>query len=506
MILITSAKYSSSDFNLEFGRTVPSFLPLGNKRLYEYQARLLAKFNMPIYLSLPSNFKISPYDKEKLKELNINLIFANENLSLGESIVYCINLFYNLNENLLILHGDTFFQSLDCPVNSIQVARPKDNYEWTFLDDEFNVIDKNYDENLAICGAFFVQFPRVLVKEIVKNEYNFIKGLKTYSKQYPFKLMQNDTWLDFGLITSYFHSKKIISSSRSFNSIHIENNYLEKSSKWLEKIRAESAWFKNLPKELLIYTPRFLEGDDKYFLEYLYNNTLAEIFVFGKLPSFVYKQIFMSLKTFLNTLHSYKSEKKINFNYKEKTLQRLNTFAKDNNFNLNESLIINGKKYDSVLTLIDKLNKFLNTKQDISLIHGDFCFSNIMYDFRSNLIKTYDPRGMDFDLNITSYGDKNYDLAKLAHSVLGLYDFIIAGFYECSFDNFKINFSIQVDEDLQDIQENFKEIFNINEEILAIMIHLFLSMLPLHSDSKERQFAFLANAFLLYERFLKDDK
>ncbi|WP_251821349.1 hypothetical protein [Campylobacter jejuni] len=40
MILITSAKYSSSDFTLEFGKIPPSFLPLGNKRLYEYQMEL----------------------------------------------------------------------------------------------------------------------------------------------------------------------------------------------------------------------------------------------------------------------------------------------------------------------------------------------------------------------------------------------------------------------------------------------------------------------------------
>lgn len=40
MILITSAKYSLPDFSLEFGEIPPSFLPLGNKRLYEYQAKL----------------------------------------------------------------------------------------------------------------------------------------------------------------------------------------------------------------------------------------------------------------------------------------------------------------------------------------------------------------------------------------------------------------------------------------------------------------------------------
>lgn len=49
MILITSAKYSFSDFTLEFGKIPPSFLPLGNKRLYEYQIELFKNFNQKIF-------------------------------------------------------------------------------------------------------------------------------------------------------------------------------------------------------------------------------------------------------------------------------------------------------------------------------------------------------------------------------------------------------------------------------------------------------------------------
>lgn len=105
MLLITSAKYSSADFTLEFGKIVPSFLPLGNKRLYEYQAKLSKE---KVALSLPNNFKVNHYDLEKLEKLNIKLIFVEPNLNLGESILYCINAL-NINGNLSILHGDTFF-------------------------------------------------------------------------------------------------------------------------------------------------------------------------------------------------------------------------------------------------------------------------------------------------------------------------------------------------------------------------------------------------------------
>ena len=35
-------------------------------------------------------------------------------------------------------------------------------------------------------------------------------------------------------------------------------SYIHKDSQWQSKIEAERFWFENLPQELVIYTPRFL--------------------------------------------------------------------------------------------------------------------------------------------------------------------------------------------------------------------------------------------------------
>lgn len=138
MILITSAKYSSSDFTLEFGKIPPSFLPFGNKRLYEFQVDLFKNFNQKIFLSLPKDFGLSKFDEYKLKELNVETLFVPNNLSLGESIVYCLNICYVFNEELYILHGDTFFKELNFKENSLQVAKVTENYDRAYLGDEFN--------------------------------------------------------------------------------------------------------------------------------------------------------------------------------------------------------------------------------------------------------------------------------------------------------------------------------------------------------------------------------
>lgn len=219
--------------------------------------------------------------------------------------------------------------------------------------------------------------------------------------------IENETWLDFGLMTNYFHSKKIISTQRSFNEMQISQNYIIKNSSWTEKIKAEKAWFENLPSTLLIYTPKYFTQKSGYALEYLYHNTLSELFVFGSLPDFIWRKIFLSIKDFLNICDTFKSEDKLNFNYQEKTLSRLKEFAKQRNIDLDKPFILNHTPQPSLNELIKQTSEFLPSIKEFSLIHGDFCFSNIMYDFRGSLIKTYDPRGLDFDGKISIFGDKN---------------------------------------------------------------------------------------------------
>ena len=196
--------------------------------------------------------------------------------------------------------------------------------------------------------------------------------------------------------------------------------------------------------------------------------------------------------------------------YLPKTLERLSEYDHQQNAELDETYFTLQKNQKITLTEIAiESAKFISPSnaEDISISHGDLCFSNMLFDSRVEAIKCIDPRGINASGELSLYGDRRYDLAKLYHSVVGLYDFIIAGRFALQHDNdnkHKLKFSHNQGLH-QEVVESFRKSVLKNsgyseKEILAITVHLFLSMLPLHSDRPDRQKAFISNALRLFEQ------
>jgi hypothetical protein len=144
----------------------------------------------------------------------------------------------------------------------------------------------------------------------------------------------------------------------------------------------------------------------------------------------------------------------------------------------------------------------LESDRPTRLMHGDFCFSNILYSSRVRRIKVIDPRGL-IDGPASLWGDVRYDLAKLAHSIVGRYDQIIAGRHVCrrDGDDFDISFEplaaqAWLAEALGDLTIDGANATS--HEVRAITAGLFLSAAPLHADRPDRQQAFVANALRLF--------
>ena len=90
MLLITSAAYITPGLISEFGKLPPSLLPVQNKRLYEHQVQLVSKGTL-IILSLPMSYKLSAYDEQRLSEFGVKVVFVPDGITLGQSIVYVLN-------------------------------------------------------------------------------------------------------------------------------------------------------------------------------------------------------------------------------------------------------------------------------------------------------------------------------------------------------------------------------------------------------------------------------
>jgi hypothetical protein len=312
----------------------------------------------------------------------------------------------------------------------------------------------------------------------------------------------------------------LFTTQRSFNDLKIDKNFVSKTSEQKNKIKGEIKWFLDLPVHLKQYVPAIVDWnlDDLnayYKIEYLYLCTLSELFVFGENELFVWQNIISSCNEFITGCYKSSNEKVTACDYfnsiSEKTSNRLEEYQNNSSLDLNQSWILNDEILPSINMILSHINSVLKSDKSLnkSLIHGDFCFSNILYDFRKKSIKVIDPRGVNFENQLDNYGSVVYDISKLCHSMIGLYDFIIIGeFIYRENEDYNIYFNIPISESKKKIANLFSSIdfqyfnFTINE-IYAVMIHLFLSMLPLHNDKPQRQKAFIANALRLYTEFVK---
>ncbi len=511
MFLITSAAYVTPALISEFGKLPPCMLPVQNRRLYEHQIALSTN-DQDLVLSLPFSYVETEYDKRHLKNLGVKVVKVPDNISLGQSVVYVLNVIGKYEEPLEILHGDTLFPYLPNKKDVCTVSAAEDGYEW----------DTAGKHNKSVYSGYFsFSNQSLLIQKITENGYKFIQGVEAYSNAVPIELIELPNWMDFGLSNSYYRSISKMTTQRVFNSMKVTRYSVIKSSKDKLKMRAEANWIKSMPTVMKHYVPAVWdegEIDDKayYEIEYYFLSSLANLFVFGKNKPYIWEEIINACVDFLNDEANIRPSdckriiEQTDRLYGEKTLLRITDFAKKTGISLDEPWYINGLKTPSVKDIIKETNDLIS-KKDLrfaTLMHGDPCFSNILYDFKSKSIKLIDPRGVDNDGNLSIYGDFRYDVGKLAHSIIGMYDFIIGGMYDyCELENsYNVRLAFEITDDIKQIQNYFLSQkfggFSIKElSTYPIMIHLFLSMLPLHHDNPERQKAMLANALRLYVEF-----
>jgi hypothetical protein len=532
--LIMSAAYVGQELAAEFGYLPPSFLPVGTRRLYEYQRpRFPAQAN--VHLALPESFIASDTDRHRMMELGLAPLALPDGLSLGEAVVFALNLVGGTDQPVTILHGDTLVDGMPAAASdSIGVADACEAYSWAeaALDGDcivgLETVHAGAERQKArpiLCGVFAFAHGTALVRAMTRARGDFIQGLMLYGADHKLRVHAVTAWHDFGHVQTFFRSRRVLASARSFNTLRIDGRVARKSSADVAKMQAEAHWLAAVPPAIRIYAARLMQhGADAgsgsfYETEYAYLPTLAELFVFATFGRGTWARIMASCQEFLTAAASIHDpagtdarnmpatgDAALSALVLTKTEARLRQFADATGFPIDANMWLDGRPLPSLTAIAADLASHieLDAGRAACVMHGDFCFSNILYDSRVQRIRVIDPRGFVEAGRPSVYGDLRYDMAKLAHSVFGRYDQIIAGRYDIPpGDGVRFAISFEQAPHHAWLEEMLRGMAvdgvpMASRQIHAISISLFLSMLPLHAERPDRQRAFIANALRLY--------
>jgi hypothetical protein len=528
MLLILSARTVNEDIALHYGRLPPSFLPLGNQRLFALQAELAG--GGPVTMTVPEDFEITEIDRKAIKDAGIRLLPQPSSLSLTGAIRAAV-LELNPQGPLRLLYGDTLVRlNEDVTVGAtdrVVVQHTTSNYPWAYVVEGkngqthfSNEPPQQLNTRRVVCGDYTFLDPDLLVKSCEPG--GIINALNSYHAKRPLEMIEAQDWFDFGHLPLYFQSKKSIMIKRVFNRLAYENHLLIKQSDDTAKIRAEAHWYETLPGDLQIHTPRYrgrIERDHHagYAIEYLYHPLLSDLAAFGTLPLTSWLEILNACFDFADKCQAIRPDPGApeaapafaSFFFDTmivgKTWARLETYLDSAGFTLEDQFTLNGQRFPPLRSVVEQVIDAVpvTTPDHIRFWHGDMFYGNMFYDFTARRILAIDPRGQLSAGQTSLFGDWRYDLAKLAHSVIGQYDKIILGrstLIEHSDRTWDLHLSAQPHQ--EHVENLFKnkcvDRYALNSnELTALTALLFFSMLPLHDDRPDLQRQMLANGLRL---------
>jgi len=509
-LIILSAQYVNAAIRSEVGQIPLSFIPLGNRRLYELQIEGFRKTfsEVRIIVTLPANHTISEsdllyFERYKIELINLDQVntFRDEILKLSKSLSF------NEGDEVCIIFGSYLPIDYSSMYNSLA-------FSWTNIEPSSPVLEYGYEKDLVWAGIIKTNDWRNLVSSVKVTKDDYWKGLTHHSISNEMSNVILPKCYFTANAAGYWEARSFYTTERSFNSIKVDGIKLRKESENKEKLKMEAAWYLNCPFDMRHFLPQFYFEDESnslcsYTIEYLAAMPLNEIFVFGHQTVLFWDRIFLKLKEYFKLARSSIPE---SFSPKysalkdslfvTKTRLRVEDFFENNIVDFDSVNFLNGNQLTSFRDILENSSRDLkNIDEELGFIHGDLCLSNILYDSRLDVIKLIDPRGLDADGESMVFGSLLYDFAKLSHSILGLYDYIVAGQFKLVESDNNFEFSIHNSEEKYEMQNLFLSQEFIPslgyKEILSLTILIFYSILPLHKDDSLRQKAFLANILRL---------
>jgi dTDP-glucose pyrophosphorylase len=374
----------------------------------------------------------------------------------------------------------------------------------------------------ALIGIYFFTNGKQIIDECktlisdpskkINNEFQLSSAMNMYQNNNQITSYDVEdigvSYYDIGSIDNYHTTRKKLLDKRFVNNLFYQSsNSISKSSESLS-LGHQIRWFLDAPPNIKKYCPAVYDYNLKshkpsYEMEYFGFPTLQELFIWDELHPSVWRDIFNKISTYMEeskTCIREESYRQITSESKElfydfiidKTKKRIESSP-----HLKEVFgdIVNNGCWSG------KIRDLFIEYSTNSFMHGDLCFSNILYDVNSGLLKVIDPRGYweksNGEVYVGGLGSDVYDLAKLMHSAVYDYDLIKNNISERNDLQNKIK-DLYYESILSEYDDGNGYYANINVLVKSICFHLFVSMIPIHHDKPEHQKRMEAEALKIW--------
>jgi hypothetical protein len=512
-VLILAAGDLRNKFHyLKSNSPSPALIPIHTIPLISYVVKCyLDNPDLNIYLVTNEEYVSHIKSELDLKRLNINICSISKTSGVVETLDFALRKIPHSPET--IVHPVTTIMLCEPQCNDVYIAdKLSYNYDWSNISvsesGKINFLPKDKPINksgFAFTGVFRCKTIDLLeVLQGVEVENDLLAVVEKLAKRVSLNYKKID-WLDCGHEINYYELKTKIIASRFFNNLKlVGNGVVRKSSSKKSKMKAEKLFISMLPPDLKNYFPRLQDANidvsGYYDMEYYGYPNVSELMLYWGLQNIHWERIFAGFATILSDFKQYNHSIGLSCYsdfYISRLKHRLYLFKNQSKINrhlFENSLVVNKTKCKTLqclMPLIEKKIKSLYCEDDFCVMHGDFCFNNILFDLQSGIIRLIDPRGCFGEKCTGIYGDFKYDLAKLAHSSVGYYDYIVNNIFKLAGDELEYSYKFNVRENHEVIARETKKLigdFSYNfDDIIFLVGILFVSMCPLHSDQEEKQ-------------------
>jgi len=514
-LLIPSARLVVPELQADFGAIPPALLPLGHASVLE---RILQQTPVDEALIGAHEGSDDVQDLVSNQRLDARVVDVGATDSLGQTVFRCLEQ-AQAEGHVIVQFADTLVSGGLPGPDTVDFQWAAHGFRWTTFDVDAEgrldgIRDRFTTARLERQRAFIGRFcfaDRNLLRHHLHTQLEarrgrldpFYAALLEYDRDRRLQPVEQSGWDDVGHVDTYYDTRRRqVSQSRFFNEVAVDRHRgtITKRSSRPDVLRNELAWYRALPQEVAHVAPRVFASNLEpgatagIEIEYYSYPSMNDLLVHGKKDWGFWHQALDALGEILDDFLAHPGPKDpatvqvaCQAMYVDKTLARLDDLAHQRPELVDAQVRINNQEPTSLRALRDRIRPAVEASGLLdpgrfSIVHGDLCASNILYDYRNRVVRLIDPRG-DFG-GFNPYGDPTYDLAKLSHSFHGGYDHIQSSRCQSVRDGDAVTLTIlRDDSDIQALFEVWlaKRAPDIGAIRLAEAL-LFLSMLPLHSD------------------------